>query len=442
MSGRAKTFVLLLAMLVGASGGGLPAGASTASVSLRWTLTPGATVSPGQQADKHFDLVDDAPWNSSFVVQVSAGDKPAVGRVVNWKTTDPTGKVQSVATKTDAQGLARAWYFGGLAKTQVVTAIDSESKRSLSFTLTSVNPKEKQGSRYLGTFMESGEDRNWDAMRTVARIDTAPKASYYELAMGFARNGVNGDEGVYGGVQQLECVPGTNELYQFDVCDKARGIYSGRLAIFAAWGTVGSDQKFITPRVISSADGGSCQPFDNEGSGMTCKVAMDWTTGELWAWQVTREAGAPAGWTRLSATISHVDGSDPLTVATFDVPYEMSLATNGQFVEDFKRGSVNCLKTERRSMTVKAIGFLAGSTWHRATSSSTAYGWLNPCFNFQVREDADGLHLDAGGSTGWYNFWPALTWGAGGTNGTPGWSSANRSHDPMQGVSAKTLLTY
>ena len=86
----AKFLVSLAVAIVECSWASVPIAASGARVALRWTLTPGLTVSPGQQADRDFNAVEDVPWNSSFVVRVTVGGKPAPGRVVLWKTSDAT----------------------------------------------------------------------------------------------------------------------------------------------------------------------------------------------------------------------------------------------------------------------------------------------------------------------------------------------------------------
>lgn len=388
--------------------------ASTNNLSISWYFKTDVDLVPGTVADGDSTKLQDNKLNSSFVVQVTRSGKPVKGVSVQWQTDDPTGQVEVFAKKTDNKGLARSWYFSGLAEAQTVTAQITGTEIKVQTVLRLSKSISKTVGRYL-SFGLTAPKLSGSAKYSQFDIEvtplSAPKRTYLQLATSWPRGGLAENPSFYGGLQQTDCsvAGGIPE----NICDKSRGELIGRLMLFSAW-----EQKvlgqFVAPKVVALGEGARCNDFGHEGKGVQCFAKRDWRVDERLSWRISL-LGKFSEFFRVRVSVGTPGGQSLDHFVTMDLPREPDLGHVVQFVEQWGGDEAqNCLEVDWRGLDVHSARFLVGKKSNKPVSATAGGGLYSDsttrCQNYSIKATSNGIRLASGGLNNWVDWQPIISY--------------------------------
>lgn len=382
---------------------------------LSWEYRSTVPIVPGTLVDGDPMLVQDNNLNSSFVVLATRDGLPAVGETIVWKSDDPTANIKPYATRTDKHGLARAWYFAGLADKQKVTAFSPEDSlmKIESELLRAANTSKTVG-RYVATYLSAAghpkPSEPYDGFSIQITPLASPLNTYYQMITSWqTRN--PGDTSFYGGIQQANCTVGSG-WYPKAVCEPSRGNLQGRLALFSAW-NANTPSGVISPKVASLGPDARCVGFSHEGSGLSCSQPLDWEIGVSVTWKVEILGELVSGFTRVKSSVKIGQRGSFLEVATLDLPDQPNLSTVSQFVEEWGGNeSPNCLDVAVREMEINSLVFTRKGESFRPIYGQAIGGLYSDsstrCLNYTITTTQSGIRIKSGGLNNWVDFSPII----------------------------------
>lgn len=294
--------------------------------------------------------------SSTPTVQVvDQSGQPLANIEVQWVVTGGTGWVYPIG-KTDIHGYARAnWILG------------PESAQSLQASVTGTAPVNMSAqATTFTTQANSVHLYSFTAPATDYKIAVQPlqeaTPTYFAAA--------NVQDG-YFGVQRT-------------------GAGTAGLLIFSVWDAAGP------ATVISAGTTDGCIDFGNEGTGKSCRKAVQWTDGETFTFELgVVPVGNDADMT-VYATRSST--GERIHMGTLRHAGPVTLTSAAAFVEDYGQPSSNCLSTGARKTRVSPLQAKIGGTWQTInTASFDSYYPRTRCGNILFGKQDGWFLLGTGG---------------------------------------------
>lgn len=377
----------------------LPLASRAADLRITWTYASDVKVVPGALVDGDPRSIQDEALNSSFVAQVTRDGRPIEGARVTWSVSDPSARVQTPFSSTDAQGLVRAWMVGGTRKTQKIrVGLVDHPEVSVAYTLQRTNQSAKTEGRYVMAYLDAPEEARVDRVWVRATPLTAPKRTYYQLAsLWFA----DGEFALYGGPQALPC-PDASGFTLRGLCDRKRGQLRGHVALFSMW----DHPSLGRPIAVDIPTTTQCRRFDHEGDGLQCMATLNWRIGQAVDWRIETVSGNSGTSVLVRASASVDRGITWQVLGTFDLPASVGWNSVSMFNENWGGAPAStCQKVALRSVRIDRVLFGSGQEWQSPVSGIAGvdlYPGALPCQNYSVTNDpAGGIRITSGGNRSW-----------------------------------------
>ena len=392
--------------------------AASIPIVLSWEYSSEIPLIPGTLADGSPDSVQDQNLNSSFVVKAMRDGAAVEGVEIIWNASDSTSKIVPFSGNTDKLGLARIWYFAGEEQNQKieVRTLKLESN-NLSVSLARSAVLKKTVGRYVSTYFDApeiGAQENYDGFQIKVVPKSSPVNTYYQLIASWQKN--NPDLSFYGGLQQANCGgprPAAASILP-SVCDKSRGEFAGRVALFSAWDAP-SKSGPTPPKVVSLGPNTGCKSFDGEGSGQQCFQLLDWKVGESVTWKVELIGQIVPGYYRTRTSVALSNTQDFVEVVTIDLPAEPNLRSISPFNEEWGGNeSLSCLDVQSRELEVISLDFFKNARAFKPTKGIALGGLYSDqttrCQNYSITSTTTGITIKSGGKNHWVNISPIIEW--------------------------------